>query len=84
MDALTDFHLALAETESFLKADLSISSAEELAHAERLGPSRVPPKINCPNRNLIRMQDGDRIETNQQSARKLFETEQPGALKYPG
>jgi acetolactate decarboxylase len=34
MEALTDFHLALPETESFLKADLSKNIAEELAYAE--------------------------------------------------
>ena len=34
MEALTDFHLALPETESFLKADLSKNSADELAYAE--------------------------------------------------
>jgi acetolactate decarboxylase len=34
MEALTDFHLALPETESFLKADLSKSTANELAYAE--------------------------------------------------
>jgi acetolactate decarboxylase len=34
MEALTDFHLALPETESFLKADLSKSTADELAYAE--------------------------------------------------
>jgi acetolactate decarboxylase len=35
MEVLTDFHLALPETESFLKADLSKNTAEELAYAER-------------------------------------------------
>jgi acetolactate decarboxylase len=35
MEALTDFHLALPETESFLKADLSKNVAEELAYAEQ-------------------------------------------------
>ena len=35
MEALTDFHLALPETESFLKADLSKNTAEELAYAEQ-------------------------------------------------
>jgi len=35
MEALTDFHLALPETESFLKADLSKNPAEELAYAEQ-------------------------------------------------
>lgn len=34
MEALTDFHLALPETEAFLKADLSKSTADELAYAE--------------------------------------------------
>jgi len=34
MEALTDFHLALPETESFLKADLGKSTADELAYAE--------------------------------------------------
>jgi acetolactate decarboxylase len=34
MEALTDFHLALPETESFLKADLSKNAADELAYAE--------------------------------------------------
>ena len=35
MEALTDLHLALPETESFLKADLSKNSADELAYAEQ-------------------------------------------------
>jgi acetolactate decarboxylase len=35
IDALTEFHLALPETESFLKADLSKSTADELAYAEQ-------------------------------------------------
>ena len=35
VEALTDFHLALPETEAFLKADLSKSTAEELAYAEQ-------------------------------------------------
>jgi acetolactate decarboxylase len=35
MEALTGFHLALPETESFLKADLSKSTTEELAYAEQ-------------------------------------------------
>src|SRR6516162_9198784 len=35
MEALTYFHLALPETESFLKADLSKNTADELAYAER-------------------------------------------------
>ena len=35
MEALTDFHLALPETESFLKADLSRNTAVELAYAEQ-------------------------------------------------
>jgi acetolactate decarboxylase len=35
MEVLTDFHLALPETESFLKADLSKNTAEELAYAEQ-------------------------------------------------
>jgi acetolactate decarboxylase len=34
IDALTQFHLALPETESFLKADLTKSTADELAYAE--------------------------------------------------
>jgi acetolactate decarboxylase len=34
MEALTDFHLALPETEGFLKADLSKNTADELAYAE--------------------------------------------------
>jgi acetolactate decarboxylase len=34
MEVLTDFHLALPETESFLKADLSKNTADELAYAE--------------------------------------------------
>lgn len=34
MEALSDFHLALPETESFLKADLSKNTADELAYAE--------------------------------------------------
>lgn len=35
METLTDFHLALPETESFLKADLSKNTANELAYAEQ-------------------------------------------------
>jgi acetolactate decarboxylase len=35
MEALTDFHLSLPETENFLKADLSKNRAEELAYAEQ-------------------------------------------------
>ncbi|WP_031357389.1 acetolactate decarboxylase [Caballeronia sordidicola] len=35
VEALTDFHLALPENESFLKADLSKNSAGELAYAEQ-------------------------------------------------
>ncbi|MEZ5821162.1 MAG: acetolactate decarboxylase [Xanthobacteraceae bacterium] len=35
VEALTDFHLALPESEAFLKADLSKNTAEELAYAER-------------------------------------------------
>jgi acetolactate decarboxylase len=35
MEALNNFHLALPENESFLKADLSKSTAEELAYAEQ-------------------------------------------------
>jgi acetolactate decarboxylase len=35
MEALTDFHLALPESESFLKADLSKNAAAELAYAEQ-------------------------------------------------
>jgi acetolactate decarboxylase len=35
MEALNDFHLALPETEAFLKADLSNSSADELLYAEK-------------------------------------------------
>jgi acetolactate decarboxylase len=34
MEALTNFHLALPETESFLKADLSKNRADELAYVE--------------------------------------------------
>ena len=34
MEALTDFHLALPETEAFLKADLRKNTADELAYAE--------------------------------------------------
>jgi acetolactate decarboxylase len=34
VEALTDFHLALPESEAFLKADLSKSTTEELAYAE--------------------------------------------------
>jgi acetolactate decarboxylase len=35
MEALTDFHLALPESESFLKADLSKNASDELAYAEK-------------------------------------------------
>jgi acetolactate decarboxylase len=35
MEALADFHLALPETESFLKADFSKNKPEELANAEQ-------------------------------------------------
>jgi acetolactate decarboxylase len=35
MEALTDFHLALPEIESFLRADLSRNAANELAYAEQ-------------------------------------------------
>lgn len=35
VEALTNFHLALPESEAFLKADLSKSTAEELAYAEQ-------------------------------------------------
>jgi acetolactate decarboxylase len=35
VDALTNFHLALPESEAFLKADLSKNTAEELAYAEQ-------------------------------------------------
>jgi acetolactate decarboxylase len=35
MEPLADYHLALPETESFLKADLSKNSPEELAYAEQ-------------------------------------------------
>jgi acetolactate decarboxylase len=35
MEALTNFHLALPEIESFLKADLSRNAANELAYAEQ-------------------------------------------------
>lgn len=35
IEALTDFHLALPESEAFLKADLSRNTAEELAYAEQ-------------------------------------------------
>jgi acetolactate decarboxylase len=34
VEALTDFHLALPETEAFLKADLRKNTADELAYAE--------------------------------------------------
>jgi acetolactate decarboxylase len=34
VEALTDFHLALPETQAFLKADLSKNTAAELAYAE--------------------------------------------------
>jgi acetolactate decarboxylase len=34
IESLTDFHLALPSSESFLKADLSRNTAEELAYAE--------------------------------------------------
>jgi acetolactate decarboxylase len=35
VEALTDFHLALPESEAFLKADLNKNTAEELAYAEQ-------------------------------------------------
>jgi acetolactate decarboxylase len=35
MEALTDLHLALPENESFLKADLTKNTADELAYAEQ-------------------------------------------------
>ncbi len=35
LETLTDFHLALPESEAFLKADLSKNTAEELAYAEQ-------------------------------------------------
>lgn len=35
VEALTNFHLALPESEAFLKADLGRNSAEELAYAEQ-------------------------------------------------
>ena len=35
IEALTDFHLALPESEAFLKADLSKNTAQELAYAEQ-------------------------------------------------
>lgn len=35
IEALTDFHLALPESEAFLKADLSRNTAAELAYAEQ-------------------------------------------------
>jgi acetolactate decarboxylase len=35
VEALTSFHLALPESEAFLKADLSKNTADELAYAER-------------------------------------------------
>jgi acetolactate decarboxylase len=35
IEALTNFHLALPESEAFLQADLSKSTVEELAYAER-------------------------------------------------
>jgi acetolactate decarboxylase len=36
--ALTDFHLALPENETFLRADLSRNTADELAYAEQAHP----------------------------------------------
>ena len=35
VEALTDFHLALPESEAFLKTDFSKNTAEELAYAEQ-------------------------------------------------
>lgn len=35
IEALTNFHLALPESETFLRADLSKNTAEELAYAEQ-------------------------------------------------
>jgi acetolactate decarboxylase len=35
IEALTSFHLALPESEAFLKADLSKNMAEELTYAEQ-------------------------------------------------
>jgi acetolactate decarboxylase len=35
LEALTDFHLALPESEAFLKADLSKDATEQLAYAEK-------------------------------------------------
>jgi acetolactate decarboxylase len=35
LEPLTAFHLALPESETFLKADLSRNTAEELAYAEQ-------------------------------------------------
>jgi acetolactate decarboxylase len=35
VEALTDFHLALPESEAFLKADLSKNTAQELAYVEQ-------------------------------------------------
>jgi acetolactate decarboxylase len=35
VEALTDFHLALPENETFLRADLSKNTADELAYAEQ-------------------------------------------------
>lgn len=35
VEALTEFHLALPESEAFLKADLSKDTAEQLAYAEK-------------------------------------------------
>ena len=35
VETLADFHLALPETESFLKADFTKNTAEELAYAEQ-------------------------------------------------
>jgi acetolactate decarboxylase len=35
IEALTSFHLALPESEAFLKADLAKNTAEELAYAEQ-------------------------------------------------
>jgi acetolactate decarboxylase len=35
VEALTDFHLVLPETEAFLKADLSKDTTAQLAYAEK-------------------------------------------------
>jgi acetolactate decarboxylase len=42
VEALTDFHLALPESEAFLKADLSKNTAGELAYAEQAHEEAKP------------------------------------------